>query len=322
MVSASNLKVWAALVVAAVSTAIAVAVIVVALDAGTAVAATPTRATIEATVFQVEPTRVGEAFAKCPGTKRAVGGGVVQSGAASNELKVVASGPLDETGVTANTITGDIATQWYAAVRNSSTDSRVFKVFAICSDASDATIVATPMLTVDSLQVDEAFAKCPGTKRAVGGGVVQSGAASSGLGVVVSGPLDETGVTSETITGDIAKQWYAAVRNGSPGQLNYKVFAICSGDSSAKIKASAFTVLDRQTGEAYAKCGRTKRALGGGVVQSGPASEGLALVASGPLDRSGVTLDTNDGDIAKKWYAAVSNFSGGPREYKVFAICE
>jgi hypothetical protein len=51
-----------------------VVVIIVALDTGTARAATPTRASIEATQFTVGSNETGEAFAVCPGTKRALGG--------------------------------------------------------------------------------------------------------------------------------------------------------------------------------------------------------------------------------------------------------
>ncbi len=314
----ANLKVWAALVVVAVSAAIATALLGLALDAGTALAATPTRATIEVTQFTLAPSTNGEAFAVCPGTKRVVGGGVVQSGPTGGPF-VRASGPLDATGVTLNTNDGDKAKMWYAAVRNAGETEQTFRVFALCSGTSKATIEATP-LTVEHFQAGEEFAVCPGNKRALGGGVVQSGPPES-LYVDASGPLDATGVTSQTITGDVAKQWYAAVSNFSGERRNFKVMAICSGDSSAKIKAKAFSVQSGHDGEAFAKCASTKRALGGGVVQSGP-PEGLALRASGPLDASGVTLETKDGDIAKQWYAAVYSGSAALREFKVFAICE
>jgi len=71
-------------------------------------------------------------------------------------------------------------------------------------------------------------------------------------------------------------------------------------------------------------CPGNKRALGGGVVQSGPANKHLDVRASGPLDATGVTIETNDGDIAKQWYAAVYNefHESGTRTFKVFAICE
>ena len=323
MARASNLKVWVALVVAAASAAIVVA-IGVALGASTAVAATPARATIEATKFTVEDQGLGQEFAVCPSTKRALGGGVVQSGSAQN-LFVAASGPLDNTGVTLETKDGDIAKQWYAAVANYSGPTRTFKVFAICSGASNATIEATTF-TVENQGLGEAFAVCPGTKRALGGGVVESGPPDR-LSVSASGPLDSTGLVSKTRDGDIAKQWYASVYNGSGGPVKFKVFAICSGTSNATIEATPFTVAPDpngtgKTAEAYARCPGTKRALGGGVVpQSGP-NDNLVVQASGPLDATGFTSETNDGDIAKMWYTAVGNFWGEQPPLKVFAICE
>ena len=106
-----NIKVWAALLVAAVSAAIVVGLVGVALEADRAQAATATDATIEATVFDVEADQTGEALAVCPSGKRALGGGVVQSGSALGPY-VRASGPLDNTGVTLETNDGDKAKQW------------------------------------------------------------------------------------------------------------------------------------------------------------------------------------------------------------------
>jgi hypothetical protein len=93
--------------------------------------ATSSDATIVATAFQVAKGQTGEEYAKCPANKRALGGGVVQSGDAA-AFDVRASGPLDETNVTANTVSGDIAKQWYAAVANHGSQPRDLKVFAIC----------------------------------------------------------------------------------------------------------------------------------------------------------------------------------------------
>ena len=86
--------------------AVAAAIAGVTLEAGEAWAATPTLATVEATAFKVPDWQVGEAFAECLAGKRAVGGGVVQSGPVGVGLKVLASGPLDATGVTLETNTG------------------------------------------------------------------------------------------------------------------------------------------------------------------------------------------------------------------------
>jgi hypothetical protein len=91
---------------------------------------------------------------------------------------------------------------------------------------SDATIEATTFKVADR-QTKEAYAKCPSNKRALGGGVVQSGQAPPGLLVRASGPLDETNDPAQTISGDIAKQWYAAEYNGGPQPKDLKVAAIC-----------------------------------------------------------------------------------------------
>ncbi len=83
--------------------AIVVAMVVVAiglaLGGGARAVAAPAApdATIEATSFSVAGServdRTGEEFAVCPGNKRALGGGVVQSGPPDDILYVRASGP-------------------------------------------------------------------------------------------------------------------------------------------------------------------------------------------------------------------------------------
>jgi hypothetical protein len=113
--------------------ATAVVAIGVALGGGGMAGAAPATsgATLVATSFQVGGNQTNEAYAKCPGNKRALSGGVVQSGDPVN-LGVRASGPLDETNVTANTQSGDVAKQWYAAEYNGGTQPKDLKVFAIC----------------------------------------------------------------------------------------------------------------------------------------------------------------------------------------------
>jgi hypothetical protein len=68
-------------------------------------------------------------------------------------------------------------------------------------------------------------------------------------------------------------------------------------------------------------CPGAKRVVGGGVVQSGPAPE-VRLLASGPLDSTGVTLETRDGDVARQWYAALENSRVEAKTFRVFGICE
>ncbi len=59
------------------------------------------------------------------------------------------------------------------------------------------------------------------------------------LGVIVP--------TVVPIVVDVAKQWYAAVQNNTGETREFKVFAICSADSSARIKASPSPWATRNT---------------------------------------------------------------------------
>jgi hypothetical protein len=77
------------------------------------------------------------------------------------------------------------------------------------------------------MQNREEYAVCPSNKRALGGGVIQSGPPDNLL-VYASGPLAETKDAANTVSGDIAKRWYARVDNSSGAPVNLKVFAICS----------------------------------------------------------------------------------------------
>jgi hypothetical protein len=136
---------------------------------------------------------------------------------------VEASGPLDASGRAAQTVDGDVAKQWYAAVHNSSgEDNKVFKVFAVCGAGSNATIEAT------KLQFGEGSAKCPGSKRALGGGVVPRGSRplESTFTLQASGPIDASGAIATTTDSDVAKQWYASVGQGAYNRV-FKLFAIC-----------------------------------------------------------------------------------------------
>jgi hypothetical protein len=281
-------------------------------------------AKIEVTRFSVDP-GLGGAFAKCSAGRRAVGGGVVDSGrprvyvAASGPLDAsVAGGPLNPSEAVANTKDGDAVKRWYAGVSNGSSRRVAVKVLALCSKASDARIEATSF-RVAGRRTGDAFAKCPVGRRAVGGGVVQSGFPDDR--VLASGPLDASGAIANTRDGDVAKQWYAAVHNLPNHRVRFKVFALCSADSRATIEATRFLVRGGGTGHASAKCPAGKRALGGGLVEAGP-PRFVRMLASAPLDATGVPANTKDGDTAKRWYAAMENRNPGRVYFKVFAICE
>ena len=183
---------------------------------------------------------VAPAIAACPAGRRAVGGGVATtgplfSGAVATQYSVLSSGPLDDSGAVATTEDGDVARGWFAYVHNAAGTQQLFKTFAICSQASDATIEATSFYAGTGSA--GATASCPAGGRALGGGVATTGPAGFGPGmppytVQLSGPQDETGSFAMTDDGEVARSWYASVYNQSPGQP-FKAFALCTGSFAA-----------------------------------------------------------------------------------------
>src|SRR5262245_36164449 len=100
----------------AVSTLVAV-LSTLALTAAPARAEPGGDATIAASTFTVEPGAIGgESFVACPPGQRVTGGGVGPLDASGAVIRI--SGPLNETGVTANTQSGDVGRFWFASVQN------------------------------------------------------------------------------------------------------------------------------------------------------------------------------------------------------------
>jgi hypothetical protein len=180
-------------------------------------------ARIQATSFHVGGRRTGHASARCGAGRRVVGGGLVQSNYPDNRL--LASGPLDASGSPLYTADGDVAKRWYVAVHNLPAKRVLFKVFALCSADSHATIEAT-RFSARGGRTAHASAVCPAAKRALGGGIVQFGPPKF-LRVLASAPLDATGTAAGTKDGDTAKRWYAAIENRNPSGVDFKTLAIC-----------------------------------------------------------------------------------------------
>jgi hypothetical protein len=86
-------------------------------------------------------------------------------------------------------------------------------VFALCSATSDAVVEETTFRVPEGSTRHDA-ARCPIGRRVTGGGIGASATPVNDY-VQVSGPLDETGSTSNTVQGDVAQYWYAAVYNYS-----------------------------------------------------------------------------------------------------------
>jgi hypothetical protein len=300
--------------------AVVCAVCAVAGLAGPARAAPGGDATVEETTFYVDANARGEGVARCPAGSRVLGGGVGTAAATVGSV-VGASGPLDETGLTANTGDGDIARSWYANVYNGA-EARFYKVFALCSASSDATVEETTLTPPVGGGVGEVaeVARCPAGRRVVGGGVgTTTASVDIKSSVRVSGPLDETGLTANTVDGDTARSWYANVYNGA---RTYKVFALCSASSDATVEETTLPPpvggVEGEVAE-VARCPAGRRVLGGGVGTTAATVDSYVRV-SGPLDETGTTAGTGRGDIARSWYANVFNYVAA-RTYKVFALC-
>jgi hypothetical protein len=279
---------------------------------------------VSATDFTVPPAfngvaGQGEATAACTGKQRATGGGVFPTDAPQSDL-VEASGPLNAGETTLGTNDGDLAKYWYAAVAQPELSVTLNeRVFALCTRQTDAQIQANNF-TVPQAQRGDATVRCPGTQRALGGGVVESGPAAN-IYIQTSGPLTKSGDASTIGDGDVARRWYASVQNHTENDVLLKVFAICSVHSRAKMQVASVTVPQNQRSGGNPQCDPGEHVVGGGVVSEEPAETGMYLEGSGPARAGGFVAD--DGEVAIGWDASMTNFSGTTAlHYKVVAICE
>jgi Ca2+-binding RTX toxin-like protein len=229
------------------------------------------------------------------------------------------SGPVDVTGRPETTETGDVARSWLVSVQNTSTEAAEFRVFALCSATSDATIVAGSVTKDPNATYAQGIATCPAGTRAVGGGMGATGPTLPlFFNASLSGPVDDTGQPASTESGDVARSWVVSVDDRTP----YRVFALCSAGSDATIETKQFSVEDHTveppTG-ATVQCPAGKRVLGGGIGVTGQGLNWTEL--NGPLDETGETAKTESGDIARSWSASVSNVADVTRVFRVSAIC-
>jgi hypothetical protein len=283
-------------------------------------------ATVEQTTVVLDGGEQRGVAVRCPADQRITGGGVGTFDSVAS--KVLVSGPLDETGLTANTDDGDIARFWYAAIYNQGTTPRAYRVFALCSAYSDVTVAAKTIDVEAGNPQVSGFTMCPAGTRVVGGGigtthpVIDSPFLSDAAWQLMhSGPLDGTGTTAGTNTGDVGRFWYASLRKfplGPPDR--YKVFALCSSNLEASIVAASMNVPANSARGTAANCPPGNLITGGGIgTPDTPVDDSLQV--SGPLDSTGLTENTIDGDVGVLWYANAFNSSSGAREYKVFALC-
>ena len=170
-------------------------------------------ATVEAKALPLADNETDVTSATCQAGTRAIGGGVGQTGVISGAFgTVLQAGPLDETGATTSTESGDTARSWYAAIYNYA-GAHEYRVFALCSAGSDATIEAKAFSVgaIGTAQAADAIVQCQPGKRALGGGaIIVAGPGLSDLRQQ-SGPVDETGQTANTTSGEVARSWSVSV---------------------------------------------------------------------------------------------------------------
>ncbi len=282
----------------------------------------------DATVQESSKTAVGSGTTKellvtCPAGQRVTGGGVSSTDTPNSSVSV--SGPVDETGRVGNTVSGDIARSWVAHVVNNDDVERIYRVFAICSASSDATIAASSFVTAPGQGRGEATAACPSGRRVVGGGIGTINDNSPiESAMVVSGPLDGTGTTEGTVDGDEARFWFAHARNTSKDfQQFHKVFALCSATSDAVVEETSFLASTIKFGraQAEAQCPAGRRVTGGGVgTPDTLVGKTAETQLSGPLNDDG-NVPAVDGEIARFWRGNQRNTDSSPDSYKVFALC-
>jgi hemolysin type calcium-binding protein len=269
-------------------------------------------ATVATAPLTIAPGEVGSAVALCAGGRRAVGGGV---GTAQDAVqgRLFESAPVGAAGLP-DLGDGDVARGWRASLyRYDFPDAEPgsYRVFALCSASSDAT-VATTTLGVDPVSFAAAIADCPAGRRVVGGGV----SAGPGQAIRASFPVG---------TGDIATGWRGDVENGAGQAAVAGLFALCSASSDATLVRAVLAANQQSPAGQAVSCPAGRRMLGGGARLIGAPYLGYGrdlLQVSGPVDETGMTASTVDGDVARSWYANVRNPEGLPTDaHEVLGLC-
>jgi hypothetical protein len=252
----------------------------------------------------------------CNAGERAVGGGVGLSIAGSNY--VIGSGPL--AGTIAGTQDDSIPTRWLASARNNTAGQITAKVYAICSASSDATVQVEGIFLPPAAEPSygEGAVACPPGQRALSGGVVATTLGTQYERVDASGPLDETGLTANTTTGDVARYWFAEVRNfDTTAGRAFEVYAVCSASSRATIQSDPAAFGGNGVLGRVISCPDGSRATGGGAVSS--TNNRQFLVDSHPMAE---TYPEQTGDAPDGWWTEVDNWSGSEATENFTLICE
>ncbi len=186
---------------------------------------------------------------------------------------------------------------------------------AAVAGAGDDAHVISEQVTIDGGKTTGLAVQCPAGERALSGG-----ATAPGVTIAVSGPLDASGETNSTETGDIPRYWYTAVNNPGEDRVPANFYAVCSASSDATIRAESFDLIAK--GQAYLtgiSCGTGERVIGGGLGTTGSVDAVLSM--SYPQNRERLPFFQFDGDIADSWIVRIENTVAATRTYKRFAIC-
>jgi len=307
--------------------------IVLALPA-VASAAPGSDATIQSVDFTVAEASNANATATCPSGRVAVGGGVQALDPANSvhRYRVQYSSPVDETGQTTQTATGDTPRGWTGWMSNIGGGSIQVRVYAICSATSDATLQVSEYLSSPA-GFHSRSVPCPSGSRAIGGGMGVAATPDKDDYGSLSAPVDSSGTVAGTNDGDVPTAWLSGVYANTTSTYGYRWMAICSPTSDATVQVAQFDAPNSSdaSGSAVAGCPSGQRALGGGIAfddgtlteTSNPSSGNYRTMYSGPLDSgAGSASSTQTGDVGRAWYGEERFVgSGTSAAVRTLAVC-
>ena len=277
-------------------------------------------ATIASVDFSVAEDSIAGATAMCPSGRVAVGGGVqaLDPVGSVNRYRLQFSNPVDETGQTAQTASGDTPRGWTGYMANIGGGTVQIRTYAICSATSDATLEVFDFSPGIGFQTR--LVMCD-SGRAIGGGIGVVSTPHDTDYASASAPVDETGTVAQTASGDIPRGWSAAVYANSAPSYHYRTMAICSSGSDATVQTTSFQAPNSssESASAVASCPAGQRALSGGVGFDEayedfvpPAGGNYRIMYTGPRDAAaGTAAGTQTGDVARAWYGEDRYVGGG-----------
>ena len=171
---------------------------------------------------------------------------------------------------------GDVARRWYAGVSNL---PRPERAASRCSRSAPRRLTPPSRRPPSRSRVDRtghATARCPAGRRALGGGLVQSGWPDDRI--LASGPRDASGASATPGTATWPESGTRSFTTSPPTAVGFKVFALCSADSHATIEATRFECGGRadrrRLGQVPGIEARPRRRSGPGGPTQVPAREG------------------------------------------------